>query len=83
MRRCRTPICKAQISDTNLEGADLSKADLRYADLHNVKWPKIANLKLANIFGVRNSPADFNRWALQQGAVSLESDDEWAKLEDQ
>jgi hypothetical protein len=73
----------ADLSGADLEGVDLSKADLRYADLRNIKWPKIVNLKLANIFGVRNSPADFVQWALQKGAVSLESDDEWSKLEDQ
>jgi Pentapeptide repeats (8 copies) len=73
----------ADLGDANLEGADLSKADLRNTDLRNIKWPKIANLKLANIFGARNAPADFNRWALQKGAVSLESDDEWSKLVDE
>src|ERR1700722_20106660 len=41
----------ANLVDADLEGTDLSKADLRYADLKNVKWLKIADLKLANIFG--------------------------------
>jgi hypothetical protein len=53
---------------------------LRYTDLRDIKWLMIANLKLANIFGVKNAPADFSRWALQKGAVSIESDDEWSKM---
>jgi hypothetical protein len=39
----------------------------------------IANLKLANIYGVKNAPADFSRWARQKGAVSIESDAERSK----
>ncbi len=68
------------LSDADLAGADLSKADLRFSDLHNTKWSQIADLKLANIFGVKNAPPDFNSWATQKGAVSIESDDEWSKL---
>jgi hypothetical protein len=70
----------ANLGGADLEGADLSKADLRYTDLRDIKWPMIANLKLANIFGVKNAPADFSRWALQKGAVSIVSDDEWSKM---
>jgi hypothetical protein len=72
----------ADLGDADLEGTDLSKTDLRYTDLRNIKWPNIADLKLANIFGVKNPPADFTRWALQKGAVSIESDAEWSKLTD-
>jgi len=68
------------LSETNFQGADLSKADLRNADLRNAKWAEIADLKLANIFGVKNAPPDFSRWAIQRGAVSIESDAEWSKL---
>jgi hypothetical protein len=70
----------ADLGKADLEGTDLSKADLRFADLRDVKWSKIADIKLANIFGVKNPPADFNRWALQKGAVSIESDADWSKL---
>jgi hypothetical protein len=70
----------ADLGGADLEGTNFSKADLRNADLRNIRWPNIADLKLANIFGVKNSPADFNRWALQKGAVSVESDAEWSKL---
>ncbi len=70
----------ANLSDADLARSDLSKADLRYSDLRNAKWSLIANLKLANIFGVKNAPPDFDRWAIEKGAVSIESDDEWTKL---
>src|ERR1700719_2893302 len=63
----------ASLGEADLEGADLSKADLRTADLRNIQWRRIANLKLANIYGVKNPPADFVSWALQKGAVSIES----------
>lgn len=70
----------ANLTGADLEGTDLSKADLRNADLRNIKWLKIADIKLANILGVKNAPADFSRWALQKGAVSIESDADWSKL---
>jgi hypothetical protein len=70
----------ANLGEADLGGADLSKADLRNADLSNIQWRTIANIKLANIYGVKNSPADFTGWALQKGAVSIESDEEWSKL---
>jgi uncharacterized protein YjbI with pentapeptide repeats len=64
----------------DLSGADLSKADLRHSDLRNAKWSQISDLKLANIFGMKNAPPEFSRWAIQKGAVSIESDDEWSKM---
>jgi uncharacterized protein YjbI with pentapeptide repeats len=66
--------------DADLAGADLSKADLRNSDLHNIRWSEIADLKLSNIFGVKNASPDFNSWATQKGAVSIESDEEWSKV---
>jgi uncharacterized protein YjbI with pentapeptide repeats len=70
----------ADLTDSNLEGANLSKADLRAADLHNCKWEKISDIKLANIFGIRNAPPGFEKWALANGAVSVESDADWGAL---
>jgi hypothetical protein len=70
----------ADLEGANLGGVDLSKADLRNADLRNIGWSTIANIKLANIFGAKNAAPDFKTWALQNGAVSIESDDEWSKL---
>ena len=73
----------ADLGNADLEGADLSRADLRNTDLRSIKWKMIANIKLANIYGVKNAPADFSSWALQKGAVSIESDAEWSKLIEQ
>ena len=70
----------ADLSEANLEGVDLSKVDLRDTDLRDIKWEKIADLKLANIRGVRNAPANFLNWAAGKGAVSIESDEEWLAL---
>lgn len=69
----------ANLGNADLEEANLGRADLRHVDLRNIKWQRIADLKLANIFDAKNSPPDFDRWALQNGAVSIESDAEWAK----
>jgi hypothetical protein len=73
----------ADLGKADLEGADLTRADLRQTDLRSIKWSKIASIKLANIYGVKNAPADFNSWALQKGAVSIESDEDWSKLTEQ
>src|SRR6201995_2193878 len=54
----------ADLQGANLGGVDLSKADLRNADLRNVRWSAIANIKLANIFDVRNATPDFKTWPL-------------------
>ena len=60
----------ANLSEADLEGTDLSKAALRNADFRNAKWQKITDVKLANVFGIKNAPADFLNWAMQNGAVS-------------
>jgi hypothetical protein len=48
------PTCPARVSP---------KADLRNTDLHGTKWQDIAEIKLANVFGVKNTPAGFLEWA--------------------
>ena len=75
-----TDFTGADLSEADLEGVDLSKADLRETNLSNIKWEKIADLKLANIRGVRNAPPNFLAWATAKGAVSIESDAEWSAL---
>ena len=70
----------ADLSDSDLEGANLSKADLRTAELRDCKWEKISDIKLANILGTKNPPPGFEKWALENGAVSLESDNDWQAL---
>ena len=70
----------ANLSDADLKGANLAKADLRNADFRNARWQKITDVKLANVFGIKNAPADFLNWAMQNGAVSKEADSEWQAL---
>ncbi|HXJ05130.1 MAG TPA: pentapeptide repeat-containing protein [Candidatus Acidoferrum sp.] len=68
----------ANLEESDLTGADLARADLTEAsladadlanaDLRDVRWERIANLKNANIFGVKNAPQGFVKWALEHGA---------------
>ena len=70
----------ADLSGSDLEGANLSKADLRTVDLRDCKWEKVSDIKLANILGIKNPPPGFEKWALENGAVSVESDKDWQAL---
>src|SRR6516165_8744824 len=70
----------ANLSEADLGGANLAKADLRNSDFRNTKWQKIEGVKLANIFGIKDAPAGFLNWAIQNGAISTESDTEWQAL---
>jgi hypothetical protein len=36
-------------------------------------------LKSANIYGAKDAPSEFVRWALQHGAVSMSSDADWSR----
>ena len=70
----------ANLSEADLGGANLAKADLRNSDFRNTKWQKIEGVKLANIFGIKDAPPGFLNWAIQNGAISMESDTEWQAL---
>ena len=59
----------ARLDGAALDGVDLSSADLRNADVHSINWQQIANIKSANIAGIKNAPAGFRDWALKNGAV--------------
>jgi pentapeptide repeat protein len=69
----------SDLRGANLANADLANADLRNSDLGGVEWKGIQNIKAANLFGAKNASAEFVTWALQHGAVQLESDSEWSK----
>ena len=65
------------LTEADCDDTDFSRADLRNCELKNLKWKGIRSLKLANVFGVRDAPEGFLAWAMQQGAVAIESDDTW------
>jgi hypothetical protein len=67
----------ADLDQADLAGAYLGKADLRNTDLRDTKWQEIAEIKLANVYGVKNAPKGFLEWATKMGAVSIESDAGW------
>jgi uncharacterized protein YjbI with pentapeptide repeats len=67
----------ADLGQADLTGVHLGKADLRNTDLRGIKWQEIAEINLANVFGVKNPPAGFLEWAARMGAVSIESDAGW------
>ena len=71
----------SNLSGTTLDRADLTRTDLRNADLSEVLWQQIASFHLANVWGVRNPPEGFVAFAVAHGAVSLASDEDWAKAE--
>ncbi|HEY6348267.1 MAG TPA: pentapeptide repeat-containing protein [Candidatus Angelobacter sp.] len=67
----------ADLSDADLADASLIDVDLRQADLNGIRWQQIRSLSGANIYAVRNAPQGFVAWAVQRGAVQIESDDKW------
>jgi uncharacterized protein YjbI with pentapeptide repeats len=69
------------LTEANCKDADFSRADMRNCDLKNLKWKEIKEVKLANLFGVKNAPEGFIASAKQKGAVAIESDAEWEKAE--
>jgi hypothetical protein len=67
--------CK--LTGANCEHADFSRTDMRNCELRNLNWKGIKEVKLANLFGVKDAPEGFIAWALREGAVSIESAAEW------
>jgi uncharacterized protein YjbI with pentapeptide repeats len=72
----------ADLSNSYLRGSDFKKAilhavDLRNADLSNIEWNERTLVAFANIHGVKNAPDGFIEWALDNGAVSMESSLDW------
>jgi hypothetical protein len=71
----------ADLSNADLSRADLSNADLRNTNLKNIRWNQISSMRLANVSGARNAPDGFTAFALEHGAVSAQSDEEWTRLQ--
>jgi hypothetical protein len=64
----------ADLTDADLRNADLSSVKLDNADLHrsnlqDILWREISSIKNANLEDVKNPPAGFLDWAVQNGAV--------------
>src|ERR1700758_5281446 len=65
------------LTEANCEDTDFSRADLRNCEFKNLKWQGIKEVKLANLFGVKDAPEGFVQWAMKNGAVAIESDADW------
>jgi uncharacterized protein YjbI with pentapeptide repeats len=61
----------ADLAQVDLAGAHLGKADLRNTDLRGIKWQEIAEIKLANVYGVKNAPPGF--WSGRQERAQFRS----------
>jgi len=70
----------ANLDRANLSAADLTGADLRHANLDHIIWNQMSSLHLANIYGAQHAPEKFVAFAMNQGAVSIESDEQWRTL---
>jgi hypothetical protein len=70
---------EATLAGARLAGADMARTDLRNCDLKDVVWKDIAGIQLANVVHVKNAPNGFIEWAMQHGAVSIESEEEWLR----
>lgn len=66
-----TDLTGADFTGADLAGASFVDADLSNAELRDIRWEHIANLKNANIFGVKDAPSGFLDWALKHGAQSV------------
>jgi uncharacterized protein YjbI with pentapeptide repeats len=72
-----TDLNQANLNQANLANVDLSRADLRFVDGRDFVWKDIQSMQLANIYGMKNVSAEFLAFAKKQGAVSLQSDEDW------
>lgn len=80
-------LLRVRMDDADFEGADFSHADLsgtilddtdlRYVSLAGTNWSHIQSIKGANVYGVRDAPDGFVKWALRHGAVQMQGDEQW------
>lgn len=68
-----TDLTGTDFTGAELGGASFADADLSRADLRGIRWEHIANVKNANIFGVKNAPQGFVEWALKHGAQNVDA----------
>ena len=60
----------ASLAGADLSGANLNNADLRNTDWAGTIWREIQSIEGANVYGIRNPPAEFLSWAMAHGARS-------------
>jgi uncharacterized protein YjbI with pentapeptide repeats len=72
-----TDLNGCDLTEANCEDTDFSRADLRNCELKNLEWKGIKEVRLANLFGVKDAPEGFLQWAMKNGAVAIELDGEW------
>lgn len=76
-----TTMVWADLLYANLRETSFYQADLRYVRLEDIRgWQAIKNISCANIWGVIGAPAGFRSWALSNGAVEVETDEEWKTI---
>lgn len=63
----------ADLTGADLNGASFVDADLTNSNLRGARWERIASVKNANIFGVKNAPQGFVDWAMKHGAQNSPS----------
>lgn len=73
---------RANLSNADLRGVTLEATDLRFANLDAVQnWRDIRSLQLANLYGVKNAPDGFVRWAVDSmDAVEVADFQRWREM---
>lgn len=66
-----TDLVGSDMNGANLSQADLGSSDLRFVNLKGIQWKNIKSIKGANIAGVKEAPAGFIDWAIQNGANEI------------
>jgi hypothetical protein len=73
-------LSRSNLSGAELVNANLSGANLEGANLLNIRfWQRVKSIEFANIYGVKNPPDGFIKWAKERGAVSIEDTEERKK----
>lgn len=64
-------LAASTFSNANLSQASFLQVNLRDVDFQGVEnWQTIVSIEGSNVFGIRNPPDGFEKWALTNGAVS-------------
>ena len=79
-RLCRMPTSLEQISAKLIWEGESCKSRLAQLGFSQHEMAEDRGYKLANIFGIKDAPPGFLNWAIQNGAISTESDIEWQAL---